>query len=47
MPRMFMDGTPEDHAAIQPALTQIQFYPLSYSPSKAFTFDITSKASAT
>jgi hypothetical protein len=29
MPRIFMDDTPEDRAAIQPALTQIQFYPLS------------------
>src|SRR5271166_3971980 len=29
MPRIFMNDTPEDHAAIQPALNQIQFYPLS------------------
>jgi len=29
MPRIFMSDTPEDHAAIQPALSQIQFYPLS------------------
>jgi hypothetical protein len=29
MPRIFMNDTPEDHAAIQPALSQIQFYPLS------------------
>jgi hypothetical protein len=29
MPRIFMSDTPEDHAAIQPALRQIQFYPLS------------------
>jgi hypothetical protein len=29
MPRIFMNDTPEDRAAIQPALTQIQFYPLS------------------
>jgi hypothetical protein len=29
MPRIFMSDTPEDHAAIQPALNQIQFYPLS------------------
>ena len=29
MPRVFMDDTPEDHAAIQPALSQIQIYPLS------------------
>jgi len=29
MPRIFMSDTPEAHAAIQPALSQIQFYPLS------------------
>jgi len=29
MPRIFMSDTPEDHTAIQPALSQIQFYPLS------------------
>jgi hypothetical protein len=29
MPRIFMEDTPEDHAAIQPALSQIQSYPLS------------------
>jgi hypothetical protein len=29
MPRIFMNDTAEDRAAIQPALTQIQFYPLS------------------
>jgi len=29
MPRIFMNDTVEDRAAIQPALTQIQFYPLS------------------
>jgi hypothetical protein len=28
-PRVFMDSTPEDHAAIQPVLSQIDFYPLS------------------
>jgi len=27
--RAFMDDTPEDHAAIQPVLSQINFYPLS------------------
>ena len=27
MPRIFMDDTPEDHAAIQPALSQIQMLP--------------------
>ena len=29
MPRIFMNDTPEDRKAIQPALSQIQFYPLS------------------
>ena len=29
VPRIFMDDTPEDHKAIQPALSQIDFYPLS------------------
>lgn len=29
MPRIFMNDSPEDHAAIQPALNQILFYPLS------------------
>lgn len=29
VPRIFMDDTPEDHAAIQPVLSQIAFYPLS------------------
>jgi hypothetical protein len=29
VPRIFMDGTAEDHAAIQPVLSQIDFYPLS------------------
>src|SRR5271154_1079713 len=29
VPRIFMDDTPEDHAAVQPALSQIDFYPLS------------------
>ena len=28
-PRVFMDDTPEDHAAIQPVLSQIVYYPLS------------------
>ena len=26
VPRIFMDDTPEDHAAVQPALSQIDFY---------------------
>jgi len=29
IPRIFLDDTPEDHAAIQPLLSQIVFYPLS------------------
>ena len=29
MPRIFIGDTPEDQAAVQPALRQIQFYPLS------------------
>src|SRR6516225_1973133 len=39
MPRIFMSDTPEDHAAIQPALTQIQFYPLSQFDGKMKTKD--------
>jgi hypothetical protein len=29
VPRIFMDDTPEDHAAVQPALSRINAYPLS------------------
>jgi hypothetical protein len=29
VPRIFMDDTPEDHAAIQPLINQVNFYPLS------------------
>ena len=39
MPRIFMNDTPEDHAAIQPALSQIQFYPLSQFNGKMKTKD--------
>ena len=39
MPRIFMNDTPEDHAAIQPALSQIQFYPLSQFDGKMKTMD--------
>jgi hypothetical protein len=39
MPRIFMSDTPEDHAAIQPALSQIQFYPLSQFDGKMKTKD--------
>src|SRR6516164_10958130 len=28
-PRIFMDDTPEDHQAIQPALSRVNFYPLA------------------
>ena len=39
MPRIFMNDTPEDHAAIQPALSQIQVYPLSQFDGKMKTMD--------
>jgi hypothetical protein len=39
MPRIFMNDTREDHAAIQPALSQIQFYPLSQFDGKIKTKD--------
>src|SRR5271165_4694650 len=39
MPRIFMNDTPEDHAAIQPALSQILFYPLSQFDAKLKTKD--------
>ena len=39
MPRIFMDDTAEDHAAIQPALSQIQYYPLSQFDGKMKTKD--------
>jgi hypothetical protein len=39
MPRIFMNDTPEDHTAIQPALSQIQFYPLSQFDGKMKTKD--------
>jgi hypothetical protein len=29
VPRIFMDDSPEDHAAVQPIINQIDFYPLS------------------
>ena len=38
-PRVFMDDTPEDHAAIQPILSQIDFYPLSKFDGKMKTRD--------
>ena len=39
MPRIFMDATKEDHAAIQPALSQIQMYPLSQFDGKMKSID--------
>ncbi|MBV9484201.1 MAG: DUF1254 domain-containing protein [Acidobacteria bacterium] len=39
MPRIFLNDTPEDHAAIQPALGHIQFYPLSQFDGKMKTKD--------
>ncbi len=39
MPRIFMNDTPEDHAAIQPTLSQIQLYPLSQFDGKMKTMD--------
>jgi hypothetical protein len=38
-PRIFMDDTPEDHRAIQPVLSQIDFYPLSDFDGKMKTTD--------
>jgi hypothetical protein len=39
MPRIFMNDAPEDQAAIQPSLSQIQFYPLSEFDGKMKTKD--------
>ena len=39
MPRIFITDTPEDQAAVQPALRQIQFYPLSQFDGKMKTKD--------
>ena len=39
MPRIFINDTPEDQAAVQPALSQIQFYPLSQFDGKMKTKD--------
>jgi len=38
-PRVFMDDTSEDHAAVQPLLSQIDFYPLSQFDGKMKTKD--------
>ena len=38
-PRVFMDDTPEDHAAVQSVLSQIDFYPLSNFDGKMKTKD--------
>ena len=39
MPRIFISDSPEDQAAVQPALSQIQFYPLSQFDGKMKTKD--------
>ena len=39
VPRVFMDDTPEDQAAIQPLLSQVVFYPLSSFDGKMKTVD--------
>jgi hypothetical protein len=39
VPRIFMDDTPEDHQAVQPAISQINFYPLSEFDGKMKTTD--------
>jgi hypothetical protein len=39
MPRIFLNDTPEDHAAVQPLLSQIQIYPLSQFDGKMKTKD--------
>jgi hypothetical protein len=39
VPRIFMDDTPEDRTAIQPVLSQINFYPLSEFDGKTRTTD--------
>jgi hypothetical protein len=39
VPRIFMDDTAEDHQAVQPALSQINFYPLSRFDGKMKTTD--------
>ena len=39
IPRIFMDDTPEDQKAIQPAISQIGFYPLSAFDGKMKTTD--------
>ena len=39
VPRIFMEDTPEDHAAIQSVLNQVNFYPLSEFDGKMKTKD--------
>lgn len=39
VPRIFMEDTPEDHAAVQPVLNQVDFYPLSKFDGKMKTTD--------
>jgi hypothetical protein len=38
-PRVFMDDTPEDHKAVQPLISQVDFYPLSQFDGKMKTKD--------
>lgn len=40
VPRIFLDDTPQDHAAIQPVLSQVVFYPLSEFDGKMKTKDL-------
>jgi hypothetical protein len=39
IPRVFMNDTPEDHAAIQPLLSKVVFYPLSHFDGQMKTVD--------
>jgi hypothetical protein len=39
VPRIFMDDTPEDHAAVQPVISQVVYYPLSKFDGKMKTKD--------
>jgi hypothetical protein len=39
IPRVFMDDTAEDHAAVQPVISRINFYPLSQFDGKVKTTD--------
>jgi len=39
VPRIFMDDTPEDHKAVQPVISQINFYPVSQFDEKTKSTD--------